>query len=70
MFRKMINYESLKRFQKKSIMELNLAWQLKYKLANWGSFDVSKVASLQCTDYKSDKNRLHHRFIQEIICFK
>ena len=51
-------------------MELNLAWQLKYKLANWGSFDVSKVASLQCTDYKSDKNRLHHRFIQEIICFK
>ena len=34
MFRKMINYESLKRFQKKSIMELNSAIQLKYKLAN------------------------------------
>ena len=46
MFSKMINDESLKSFQKKSITELNLAWQLKYKLANWGSFDVSKVASL------------------------
>ena len=46
MFRKMSHYESLKNFQKKSIMGLNLAWQLKYKLADWGSFDVSKVASL------------------------
>ena len=45
-FRKMIHYESLKNSQKTSIMELNLAWQLKYKLANWGSFDVNKVASL------------------------
>ena len=45
MFRKMIHYESLKNFQKKSVMELNLGWQLKYKLANWGSFDVSKFAS-------------------------
>ena len=34
MFRKMIHCERLKNFKKKSIMELNLAWQLKYKLAN------------------------------------
>ena len=34
MFRKMIRSERLKNFQEKSTMELNLAWQLKYKLAN------------------------------------
>ena len=46
MFRKMIPCESLKYFQKKSITGLNLAWQLKYKLANWGSFDICKVVNL------------------------
>ena len=34
MFRKMIRCESLKNLQKKSIMEHNLALQLKNKLAN------------------------------------
>ena len=53
-----------------SMMELNLAGHLKYKLANSSSFDVSKVASLQCTDYKSITNRLHHRFVPKRTCFK
>ena len=48
----MIRCESLKNLQKKSIMEHNLAWQLKYKLANWGSFDALKLQtnSVQTTN--------------------
>ena len=53
-----------------SMMDLNLARQLKYKLANSSSFNASKVASLQCTDNKSTTNRLHHRFVSKITCFK
>ena len=46
MFRKMIYYESLKHFQKKTMIKLNLAWHAKYKLASSSFFDVSKVANL------------------------
>ena len=45
LFRKMIYYK-IKKFSRKSKMELNLTSHLKYKLENSSSFDVSKVASL------------------------
>ena len=59
LFRKMIYYK-IKKFSKKSKMELNLTSHLKYKLENSSSFDVSKVASLECADCKSTTNRLQN----------